>query len=180
MQIGTLQSLLDISLVGLLAATLYHAMRLERALGVLKRDRSALEELVRGFNDSTHQAEAGVERLRDAVDGAGRQIARQIDAAGALKADLVYLNERGEQLANRLDGLVRAGRPLTMDLPRRIEPDPVREYAHIGQGPVGEGPADARLAEAPQVFAPLAQPADEPRPRSQAERDLMKALRIAR
>ena len=83
-------------------------------------------------------------------------------------------------IANRLDGLVRAGRPLTMDLPRRIEPDPVREYAHIGQGPVGEGPADARLAEAPQVFAPLAQPADEPRPRSQAERDLMKALRLAR
>ena len=67
--------LLEIVLVGLLAATLFHALRLERALGVLKRDRAALEELVDGFNASTRQAEAGIDRLRDAAEGAGRQIA---------------------------------------------------------------------------------------------------------
>ena len=44
--------------------TLFHALRLERALGVLKRDRAALEELVAGFNASTRQAEAGIDRLR--------------------------------------------------------------------------------------------------------------------
>ena len=38
--------LLEIVLVVLLAATLFQAVRLERALGVLKRDRVALEELV--------------------------------------------------------------------------------------------------------------------------------------
>ena len=176
MQMGGLQSILDISLIGLLAATLYYAARLERALGVLKRDRSALEQLVRGFNASTHQAEAGVERLRDAVDGAGRQIARQIDAAAGLKADLAFLNERGEQLANRLDGLVRAGRPLAVEAPRRVEPEyghqQAREYvfehAHGGDA----------MAEAPP--ARQTETADEPRLRSQAERDLMKALRIAR
>ena len=178
MQMGGLQWVLDIALIGLLAATLFHATRLERALRLLKRDRTALEELVRGFNASTHQAEAGVERLRDAVDGAGRQIARQIDTAGALKADLVFLNERGEQLANRLDGLVRAGRPLATEAPRRLEPDYApdyaskygREYARAGAGPT----------EAPHGSPRLAEPADEPRLRSQAERDLMKALRIAR
>ena len=174
MQMGGLQSILDISLIGLLAATLYYAARLERALGVLKRDRSALEQLVRGFNASTHQAEAGVERLRDAVDGAGRQIARQIDAASGLRADLVFLNERGEQLANRLDGLVRAGRPLAVEAPRRVEPEHqqareyVFEHAHGGDA----------MAETPP--ARQTEPANEPRLRSQAERDLMKALRIAR
>ena len=40
---------LDLILIVLLAATLFHAMRLERALGVLKRDRAALEELVRAI-----------------------------------------------------------------------------------------------------------------------------------
>ncbi|MBV8522711.1 MAG: hypothetical protein JOY71_11420, partial [Acetobacteraceae bacterium] len=48
--------MLESVLMLLLAATLYHAFRLERALGVLKRDRSALEELVAGFNASTRQA----------------------------------------------------------------------------------------------------------------------------
>ncbi len=71
--------LLELALIGLLAATLFHALRLERALGVLRRDRAALEELVTGFNSSTRAAEVGVERLHAAADGAGRQIARHID-----------------------------------------------------------------------------------------------------
>jgi hypothetical protein len=135
-----MQWLLELVLVALLAATLFHAVRLERALGVLKRDRAALEDLISGFNASTRQAEAGIERLRVAADSAGRQLARQVDAAAALKDDLSFLSQRGERLADRLDGQVRVARPLA------AEPDPV----------------------------------DTPRPRSQAERDLLKALRMAR
>ena len=62
---------LEIVLVVLLGATLFQAIRLERALGVLKRDRASLESLVVGFNASTHQAESGIQRLRAAADGAG-------------------------------------------------------------------------------------------------------------
>ena len=93
-------------------------MRLERALGVLKRDRVALQELVAGFNASTRQAELGIERLRAAADSAGRQIARQVDVAMSLKDDLALLIERGNRLADRLDALVRAGRPLAAETPR--------------------------------------------------------------
>ena len=73
--------ILELALVGLLAATLFHAVRLERALGVLKHDRVQLQELIAGFNASTRQAEVGIERLRAAADGAGQQIAQQVDAA---------------------------------------------------------------------------------------------------
>src|ERR1700688_4064391 len=95
--------MLDTLLVVLLAATLFHAVRLERALGVLRRDRAALEALVATFNASTRAAESGVERLRSATDGAGRQIQRQIDTATTLKDDLTFLTQRGEGLADRLD-----------------------------------------------------------------------------
>ena len=95
--------LLETALLVLLAATLFHAMRLERALGVLKRDRAALEELVAGFNSSTRAAEQGIERLRAAAEGAGRQVQRQVDVAAGLKDDLLFLTERGERLADRLD-----------------------------------------------------------------------------
>src|SRR5271169_6546303 len=100
--------LLEIVLVLLLAATLFHAIRLERALGVLKRDRASLEALVATFNASTRAAESGVERLRGAADGAGRQIQLRIDTASTLKDDLNFLVQRGEGLADRLDDLVRA------------------------------------------------------------------------
>ncbi len=104
--------ILELVLVVLLLATLIQAIRLERALGVLKRDRSALESLVAGFNASTRQAENGIERLRAAADGAGRQIERQVAASVSLKDDLSFLTERGDRLADRLDVLVRAARPL--------------------------------------------------------------------
>ncbi len=101
------QGLLEGGLVLLLAATLYQALRLERALGLVKRDRAELEGLVRSFNDSTRQAESGVEKLRHAADGVGRHLTRQLDAGGTLKEDLHQLIERGERLADRMDGTAR-------------------------------------------------------------------------
>src|ERR1700759_3786648 len=113
-----MERILELALIALLAATLFHAVRLERALGILKRDRVQLQELIGGFNDSTRQAERGIERLRAATDGAGIQIARQIDSALSLKDDLALLIERGDRLADRLDALVCAGRPLATETPR--------------------------------------------------------------
>jgi len=153
-----MQWLLDLALIVLLAVTLFHALRLERALGVLRRDRSALEELVAGFNASTRQAEQGIERLRAAADGAGRQIARQVDAAAGLKDDLTFLSERGERLADRLDTLVRAARQIGPDAPRA----PPLAGVHLDDVPHEDGPGG------------------EPRLRSQAERDLLRALRLPR
>jgi hypothetical protein len=105
--------LLEIVLILLLGATLVQAIRLERALSALKRDRSSLESLVVGFNASTHQAEDGIQQLRAVADGAGRNIESQLSRSTSLKDDLAFLTERGDRLADRLDGLVRAARPMT-------------------------------------------------------------------
>ena len=115
---NAMEWILDAALILLLAATLFHAVRLERALGVLKRDRVELQELIAGFSASTHEAEIGIERLRGVAEGAGQQIAHQLDGAFSLKDDLVLLIERGDRLADRLDMLVHAGRPLAADKPR--------------------------------------------------------------
>ena len=161
--------LLEIALVLLLAATLFHAVRLERALGVLKRDRVALEELVGAFNSSTTAAEQGIERLRGAADGAGRQLARHIETAGGVKDDLQFLTERGNRLADQLDQLVRAAKPLVREAPAPIaEP---RGYSFSETQPAPAEPADPL----PPGVAGI-----EGRIRSQAERDLLKALRMAR
>ena len=162
--------LLEIALIGLLLATMFHAVRLERALGVLKRDRAALEELVAGFNASTRAAEQGIVRLKEAADGAGRQIARQVDAASRLKDDLVFLGERGTVVADRLDQLVRAGRAIER-AGRAIELAPAPPAARLSR------PALVAAADGPPEDGPAPEPVRRP---SQAERDLMRALRIAR
>ena len=153
--------LLEILLMILLAATMFHAFRLERALGVLRRDRAALEELVAGFNDSTRQAESGIERLRAAADGAGRQIARHVDQARGLKSDLEFLTARGEKVADHLEGLVRNG---------KVSETPVSEPLIRSLSPV----PSLSLTSRPAI------PEQDARPRSQAEKDLLRALRSAR
>ena len=167
--------ILEIALIGLLLATMFHAVRLERALGVLKRDRAALEELVAGFNASTRAAEQGIDRLKQAADGAGRQIARQVEAANRLKDDLVFLNERGTTVADRLDHLVRAGRSLDLAASRPAAAQPSAPPPTATHPLAAQEPEPAPLPEVPQV-----DPAQALRPRSQAERDLMRALGIAR
>jgi hypothetical protein len=157
--------ILDILLVVLLSATLFHAVRLERALGALKRDRTALQELVASFNASTRAAETGIERLQAATEGPGRQIQRLIEGGTTLKEDLTFLVQRGEGLADRLDECVRATRPAMA----------------VAEPPATHSPYAAQLepVEPLRRRAAVAHEA-EPKVRSQAERDLLKALRMVR
>lgn len=162
MSMNDMQWLLEILLTGLLTVTLFHALRLERALGVLRRDRAALEELIVGFNESTRQAESGIDRLRAVADGAGRQIARHVDQAKALKSDLVFLSERGEKLADQLDILVRKALPAPEILPI-VSPGSTRAASALHAVPQETGSTDV-----------------DGRIRSQAEKELLRALRLAR
>jgi hypothetical protein len=148
---------LELVLVVLLGGTLFQAIRLERALGILKRDRASLESLVVGFNTSTHQVESGIQQLRSAADGSGRQIEAQLAQSLSLKDDLAYLTERGDRLADRLDALVRLARPLVLD------------RAEAAQPAVAGGSTKAKGTEAKGTGAT-----------SQVERDLLAALRMAR
>lgn len=215
------QWVLEGVLVLLLGATLFHAMRLERALGVLKRDRAVLEELVEGFNESTRQAENGIERLRHAADGAGKQMARQIETAQRLRDDLAFLADRSDRLAERLETAVRSARmvgdsgvlpalgahmsapsssgPVSQAPPLRtqpsaapmagrigltaVPPDAAQHFAPLPQGPAPAAPAPRhapRLQPVMDAMEPAAEAEIEPRLRSQAERDLLRALRGAR
>jgi chromosome segregation ATPase len=122
-------------LLGILAA-LPVAFRLERALTALRRDRGRLNESVQGFAEATKEAESAIARLRATADGAGRNIAEQVRIANTLRDDLRFLSERAEQLADRLDGRVRAARP--------AEP----ALAEAAAAPVPRARAEAELLKA--------------------------------
>lgn len=130
-------------LIALLAVVLPFAVRLERRLAAVRRDRAAIESSAAGLTEATRLAEAASLRLRAAAETAGRGVAEKLAAAEPLRDDLRYLVERAEALADRLEGLVRVARPAVAEPP----------------APVAAGPAA---------------------PRSQAERELLRALKLAR
>lgn len=151
----------EIVLMVLLVATTFHAFRLERALGVLRRDRAALETLVTSFSESMRLAEDGIERLRGSADDAGRQIARHIEQARTLRSDLEFLISRGEKVADRIEVKL--------------------QQSKAGDPGLNAG-ATRALAQVPGFGLTRKSVSADPdtRPRSQAERDLLMALRAAR
>ncbi len=138
---GTLDWVLEIVLIGLLLVTLLHALRLERALAVLRRDRTALGDAVAGFDQSARAAEQGIGKLNSMTGEAAQQVARKIEQASALKDDLAFLAERGEHLADRLEAAVRAGRAMEGmkaapggDAPPRPRSSAERDLLHALRG----------------------------------------------
>ncbi|HVY17759.1 MAG TPA: DUF6468 domain-containing protein [Rhodopila sp.] len=94
---------LELVLAGLLLATFLQALRLERSLSAMKRDRGELEGLISGFKDSTRQAESGIQKLRALTDGAGRKMDAQIARSTELRQELAALMEQAERVAQRLE-----------------------------------------------------------------------------
>lgn len=123
---------LQILLLGLLLGAIPFALRLERALAAIRRDRGALEGGGKEFQEAASLADAAVQRLRAAAEQAGRQVSERIAVAEPLRDDLRYLVERAEAQADRLDGLVRAARPAAPEMaaaPQVERPAPARSQA---------------------------------------------------
>jgi hypothetical protein len=142
---------LQLTLLVLLGAAIPFAVRLERALRELRKDRSAMDISAQGLSEAAAAAESAILRLRATAELAGRQVQERVTTAEPLRDDLRFLIERAETLADRLESIVRASRPMAGHAP---------PPAPAATRPTREPPSDA---------GPL---------RSQAERDLLRALSI--
>ena len=130
----------------LILAAIPFAVRLERGLAALRRDRGALDASAAGFTEATRTAEATLVRLRAIAEVAGKTVGERVKLAEELRDDLRDLAERAEAAADRLERALHTSR---------------------------HQPAESRAP------SPAAPPDTTPM-RSQAERDLLQALRIAR
>jgi hypothetical protein len=142
---------LQVTLLVLLGAAIPFTIRLERALREIRKDRAAMETSAQGLSEAAVAAESAILRLRATAELAGRQVQERVTTAEPLRDDLRFLIERAEALADRLEVAVRAGRPMA---------SPEAPPAPAATRPMREPPSDA---------GPL---------RSQAERDLLRALSI--
>ncbi len=147
--------IMDIVVAVLLIITIGYAMTLNKRLTRLRKDKGELERLARTFGESTFRAEDNIQQLR----AVAQALEQQMERAQSLRDDLTFLNERGGVAADRLEELVREARD------------------ELGAVPAPKkGPLEAAEARRP---APLARD-DEDAGRSEAERELLRALREAR
>lgn len=109
----------QLAVAALLAGTIPVALRLERALRAVRRDRETLEGCAAVLDEASRSAEAASLRLRRDAEESCKALAAGNAAAEPLRGDLRYLLQRAEAMADRLDELVRAARG---GLPQAVAP----------------------------------------------------------
>ena len=159
--------LLSVALDGLLAllllVTIIYAFVLSRRLSVLRSNKMDLEGFIERMNEATRRAEASLQGLKQAANGAKAELDRPLSRAQTLRDELSFLIQRADAMGEKLADQTVGGtggpsvEPKAATKPKR-RPDASRVEA---RGQSEDAAAD-----------------DEPR--SKAERDLMNALKNVR
>ncbi|WP_299442972.1 DUF6468 domain-containing protein [uncultured Rhodospira sp.] len=193
--------LLDVIIVALLVPTIVFAWILNGRLADLRRNRDELARLISEFNEATQRAESGIPKLRKAADDASRGLQDRVEKAQTLRDDLAFMVDRADTALGKLEDGVQ-GR-------RARAPDSAPAPSSLGARSHAPG-ASAGRASAPGGGVPAPPPVPGRRPvraaapppaataaastvsddgddqffiedeRSEAERELLRALQSAR
>lgn len=152
--------ILDVLLIILLLATIIYAMVLHRRLAMLRSEKEGLETFLERMNQATAKADASLKGIRQTAEQAQALLNDPMMKAQALRDELLFLIERADGSAERLAGTT-SGK--------------AREEPAAPQAPARKPARRAAPAAAAQPES-----GGEDGARSQAERDLMNALRNVR
>ncbi|HEY4135718.1 MAG TPA: DUF6468 domain-containing protein [Alphaproteobacteria bacterium] len=113
--------LLEGLLAALLVATIVYAALLDRRLRTLRQSRDEMQAMLVSFTAATAQAQSGLVALREMSQTGSAELQGDIERAKALRDDLNFLLDRGNGLADRLEGGIGAARVAVKAAPRKPE-----------------------------------------------------------
>lgn len=170
--------LIDIVLILLLVPTLVFAIRLNQRLKVLREGRSELLKLIEAFNQATNRAETGIPKLKQIAEETGKSLQAQSEKGQSLRDDLAFMTDRAAGMVDKLEELLREGRHVPQSMTPRKKPAQTTkagkrqaDIAALLRHAKGEGDPDDRSAS----FGDKREVDEDER--SEAERELLKALR---
>lgn len=165
--------ILDLIVAGLLVATIWYCVLLNRRLTTLRDAQVEMQRLIQEFDRATQTAQGSISDLRRASEKAGSELQARIDAAKEIGDELAYAVEAGNRLAERLTERVTDARRTA---PAPVVPGGLPPAAAMPAAPLSRPTAQpvSPPAEAPR--GPAATPRGGADRGSQAERDLMQAL----
>ena len=104
--------LMDISILVLLAATVFLAFRLTMSLKNFKESRTEMEGLVNRLTGNIDKAERAIQGMQNAARTAGKELDEIINDAKVLADELKFMSQTGDSLANRLEKIADRNRDL--------------------------------------------------------------------
>lgn len=121
------EMIINLIIICLLIPTIIYAYRLNKNLTLLRENQNSLAKLVNALNDATFKAENSIPKLKSVTEHSSEDLKEVVDSAKNLKDDLLFINERADNLADRLENVIRDGRGLKEAKPAPLPNEPVYE-----------------------------------------------------
>ena len=166
---------LDIVVSLLMIATIGYAVMLNNRLAALRKNRDDLAKVITNFNEATVRAESSIPKLRKAAEDSGAALQERVEKAQSLRDDLAFMIERADTMANRLENAVRSARTEV-----KVPPGKLGNGTSNGNGSGTSNVGSGKGAQAATVAAAAAASEAEADDRSEAERELLRALQSMR
>ena len=99
----TISFVLELTLTGLLAATLVYCVLLERRLAAVRKGQEGLKTMIGELDAAISGAGASLRALKAAASSAADTLDERLKRARALADELALLSSSGERIAERFD-----------------------------------------------------------------------------
>ncbi len=113
---ANLELIINIIIIALLISTIVYAYRLNNSLKILRQNQNSLAQLVNALNEATFKAENSIPKLKSVTEHSSEGLKEVVDSAKELKDDLLFINERADNLADRLENVISTGRNIKTDV----------------------------------------------------------------
>ena len=107
-----LELISNLLIIVLLIPTIIYAYKLNKNLTLLRENQNSLGRLISSLNDATTKAECSIPKLKNVTEVSSQNLQDVVNNAKSLKDDLTFINERADNLADRLENVIHDGRQI--------------------------------------------------------------------
>lgn len=118
---ANIELIVNLLIICLLVPMILFAYNLNKNLKVLRQDQNSLAQLVAALNEATFKAENSIPKLKSATEHSSEGLKEVVDSAKELKNDLLFINERADSLADRLENVISNSRGLANPRPEAVD-----------------------------------------------------------
>ncbi len=139
---ANLELIINIIIIALLIPMIIYSYNLNKSLNALRQNQKSLAQLVSALNEATFKAENSIPKLKTATEHSSEGLKEVVDSAKELKNDLLFINERADSLADRLENVISTSRNIK---PQTTESSESTDYVDAAEGSLAKDRAAAEL-----------------------------------
>lgn len=118
---NNLEFIVDIVIIALLIPTIIYSYNLNKSLNMLRQNQKSMAQLISALNEATFKAENSIPKLKSVTEHSSEGLKEVVDNAKELKNDLLFINERADSLADRLESVISSSRNIENQSAKNIE-----------------------------------------------------------